>query len=1392
MFALHAQLFTFQNINHKNGLALSSVTALGQDNKQYIWVGTDGAGLQRYDGTNFVSIKVPNAQNEHHVTSVDPEGDAVYFSSRYFGFFCYRSKKYEKLLDRDLKFGEYLLIRKTKNCLYLVGSKKMLVIQDNRVVQSHFFKTQIKQIKQALETPQGLLLFGENFAYFMNESTIENLNEKNFNGRRYTFEAAQFVNQRIEIFDFSAQVKLSFSNTGITDQNLEKVTPFNQTVSLPIHKAYARSGKLFLIDSLNNLFHYTKGDFNYVPKNYKKNNTNYAEPFIDHNQDFWAGSGNDGLFKISLNPFTKIDLHEVYQNPIIAFIYRHTDNTIILSRFDGISLVGSFKTPNFKEIKLRIYAQCSFKGTTYFATSKGIYYLKGGNLLQFTKIPLQAKINFIYSDDENLYYSVEGKGLSRYHEGKVSQLIPSYIVTHFYTAQTNFEKGKIYFGTNDGIFEYLIASKQFNHLKKKFHYGEYAGVSTKDSYGNCWFSYGKMIVGITAQEEYLTITDKKWFNSTLFYSLMADNFGNILIGTNVGITKVKLNAQGEVLGSFHFHHRNGFDGYETHMRSQFNYGKYHFIGTIEGLFSIDTELLEHLPKPARPLIQQSTNSSQSKSILDDPVIHINYSIINPKLEGVYYSYRLKGKSDRWSELTTKTDVYFPNLTEEDYIFEVKSTYDKEHFSSIASLKINKQLPFWKSKWFLLFIILAIALANIIVLDRSKTFELSQIIENQDIEMTSRVQSVILGFGFLSNTGAHYLAQQVDSTIPSLFELNIFTALLLFILFILSLFRNHRFNQWNKYLLHAALIVILFQCYVGSYASKINPLYIIIISLCASLTPFVLKRMSEVLIFSAIQIVTAIVIVFLVENAIFNEILFMIAVIVAVTLSLFTQYLRSDSLQKLAFISGIVNKGKLIAIAYNNKNEISYMSENVYAMLAIKPEDYLGKPLSELNAYVHWGFTKNEIDLTQAFHDEELKVIPMRKSDGSEIWMEWSSAALSKSNRIVFGQDITERVNIENNYESLVEYTDDLIFRIDVEGRFVFVNSQFEEKLGYTPDELLHRNSSFLASESYTGLVNDFYRKQFKERIRHSYFEFPISKKDGTQIWIGQKTSLLYASGSNKIISGFLALARDITEKKEQRELIEEQHANIKHSITYAKNIQNNLLPKTVDLAAHFTEFALFSSPKEIVTGDFYWFKKNKEKSIFILADCSGHGIPGSFMTLLAINLLNQVVRPKNMDNPGEILQELDEKFLDIFNGGEGLDLPYQMCVSVLLIDKTKQQVKYACAGAKFITTQADGPVVHRGETKSIGEPAETHFIRYHTYELPFSEYVQIYLFTDGLIKQLNTQNKKPFSLKRLLEVLSQAQSNSVQEHLNMVQEKFEAWRDEGEQNDDITLIGIKP
>ena len=277
---------------------------------------------------------------------------------------------------------------------------------------------------------------------------------------------------------------------------------------------------------------------------------------------------------------------------------------------------------------------------------------------------------------------------------------------------------------------------------------------------------------------------------------------------------------------------------------------------------------------------------------------------------------------------------------------------------------------------------------------------------------------------------------------------------------------------------------------------------------------------------------------------------------------------------------------------------------------------------------------------------------------------------------------------------------------------------------------------------------------------------------------------------NKLIS---AQKDEIQKQKEiaesQRDLIAYQKKHITDSIHYAKRIQTALLPSLELFSDEIDHFVLYK-PRDIVSGDFYWVAKIDGQQMVIAADCTGHGVPGAFMSMLGVSLLNEIILNKRIIQPDQVLNVLREYIIQSLKQvvqTSGIKDGMDMCVC--LIDFKKNKMQFAGANNP-LWIFADGKL---NEIKGDKMP-----VAIHDNMLPFTNHVvdikkgdTFYIFSDGYADQFGGPQQKKILNKNFKMLLLKVQNLPMLEQGSKIDEFFEDWRKELEQIDDVCVIGIR-
>ena len=259
---------------------------------------------------------------------------------------------------------------------------------------------------------------------------------------------------------------------------------------------------------------------------------------------------------------------------------------------------------------------------------------------------------------------------------------------------------------------------------------------------------------------------------------------------------------------------------------------------------------------------------------------------------------------------------------------------------------------------------------------------------------------------------------------------------------------------------------------------------------------------------------------------------------------------------------------------------------------------------------------------------------------------------------------------------------------------------------------------------------------------------------------------------------------------EQKLALEEASSEIMKSIWYAQHIQQAILPDLNQVKAVFHEFFLLYMPKSIVSGDFYWFTKKKDKVFFALADCTGHGIPGAFMTVMANDLLNSIIIQQDENDCAKILNLLDEAVLNSLqykgnSSNDGLD------IALLCIDLKKQQLTFSGASMDLLVYQQNDWKTVKGERFSIGGFKEPDLKQAKNIKLDLSEDTHLYIYSDGYVDQFGGKEDKKFMRKRLKVLLDEIKILPLEQQKVKLEKAMIEWKGNQEQTDDIAFAGIR-
>lgn len=416
----------------------------------------------------------------------------------------------------------------------------------------------------------------------------------------------------------------------------------------------------------------------------------------------------------------------------------------------------------------------------------------------------------------------------------------------------------------------------------------------------------------------------------------------------------------------------------------------------------------------------------------------------------------------------------------------------------------------------------------------------------------------------------------------------------------------------------------------------------------------------------------------------------------------------------------------------------------------------------------------------------------------------------------------EAVKLQEERDLLFAQSIDLIGIAGTDGYFKTINPAFERTLGYTLEEILttpyiefihpdDREKTFLGVENIgnasqpVSIVN---RSKCKNG-EYVWLEWHLvmqgdmvfaNARDMTErmraeqeiLKLNQELEEKVEQRTQELSIANASLLSEITERTHISEELAEKNREVTDSINYAKRIQHAKIPRAEYLHNRVSEYFVFFKPKDIVSGDFYYFHQTGEILFIAAADCTGHGVPGALLSMIAMEKLEDAFKASN--DPAEVLSTLNKNIKATFQNKEdkkslhdGLD------IALCALNTSTGTLKFAGANRPLwiIRNKADDIEEFKGTRTAIG--GITHFDEpFETHETQLKKGDTCYMFSDGYADTFGGENDKKMMTKRFKDILLSIQSQPLNEHERLLSKHLDEWKRENGQTDDILVVGFRP
>lgn len=413
----------------------------------------------------------------------------------------------------------------------------------------------------------------------------------------------------------------------------------------------------------------------------------------------------------------------------------------------------------------------------------------------------------------------------------------------------------------------------------------------------------------------------------------------------------------------------------------------------------------------------------------------------------------------------------------------------------------------------------------------------------------------------------------------------------------------------------------------------------------------------------------------------------------------------------------------------------------------------------------------------------------KKKKNANLLLESQNAEIQKQAVLL------QNYNKELEKLSLVaSQTDNSVLIADKDGIIIWANDGFTRLFGYTLEEFKSlKGDSLLKSSSNKDFASILNKSiETKQSITYTSKSY---QKNGNEIWV--QTNLSIALDDKNNAKYFIAVDSDITKIKKaeheislQRDKIKEHQTEIIDSINYAKRIQNAILPSNEFFAQLYPENFVIFRPRDIVSGDFYWMSQIEGKNIIAVADCTGHGVPGAFMSMLGIAFLKEIVVKEYMTHTAIILNRLRKEIIkSLQQQGKENDTKDGMDIVVCNIDQKTNLLQFSGANNSIIINRKSVLHEFKGDKMPIGIYEKMDKFNAKEFQLEKDDIV--IMQSDGFADQFGGPKGKKYKMKYFREKVVEISDLPLSEQKNILEKDFNNWKGNNSQIDDVLVVAVK-
>ncbi|MBI3511549.1 MAG: PAS domain S-box protein [Bacteroidetes bacterium] len=1175
-----SQQYNFLNYSVRDGLPQSKVLCEFQDHDGYLWIGTE-AGVSRFDGTEFDNYSDENGFPGNEVTAIAENESGVLLATDS-GVVVFSEGKF--ILYKSFKAGFHSV-----KCFFSGINNETLLGTDAGIFSfSHgkYQKIKTSTPVDALPVECGLADARGNLWVGTSANGLFCFHEQNFMYTNFSFtdqEKIDYAHVRGIVETENNVIWIATAGEGLFSYDGNILTP----LLLPekaktdyftcVHKDMF--GDIWLGTAGKGVIHYTRSAFKIYDRQNGLGDDEITCITSDRQGNTWFGTETEGLIFFYGNQFTTVNVKEGLPDNDVHGIVQDNESNMWFATSGGLAMYDGLDVTKYDEQNglFRNVRAVTNDGNIIFCGSEdgNVGVVQNRKCAVFHSPPginTGEIISMLYTSDGSVWIGTAENGLFRFSftknnsgiisDGKFENVSTGNTLLHN-TIWNIYESddGMIWLGTSKGLFELMNGNAVRPEMtgKKQPPFLPVYSVNGDNSF--IYFSTLRNGVWrYNRKTHFYQSLDKKieGIGSDFIRAISPVESNSMYVTHSMGMDRITFTPDSQFIRHFWYKDGIGTDNFSAGVIFHSKDGRV-WMGSSDGVIIYTPSGERARANPPQVEIKEVllfnhetdwskfTDSILPGGIPFDPVLSYEQNQVTFKLAGIQFGagvnirfqYKLEPIEQNWITLEQGNIISFTNLPPGNYHLFVKAGNSNNTWSNPYVFSFSISPPFYATIWFYLSVLGFLCTVGILLVFLYRRFRVDFIRRHRSFSdyQLNTARMVLLFSG---------LIYPVSLILCGLFRPDINFSIstgsivsVVLIAFFASTFYVPVVRKLPSLFSQVAYGLLIADVLYINHLNQLDPVTVIILAVALGGGGVVFDNVRSVSVFSGMLLFSvALLMAGSPGDALFNRWLLLLGVVVSIVIMYISVLSRLNLFNRLIFADTAINNSKSLVIAAEESGKIIFVSRSIRSILGYTESEVMGDNWWKVRTDDPEENERMKKIIISQEGNVPVYVAALKAKNGTVRWIQWSDTVLENGIKVGIGVDVTDRKEIEERYRHIVESATDIIFTADYRGRFTFVNDVASKITGYSSEDLLGKHFTHVVRPDYIDEVRNFYANQFRKKTLSSYLEFPGITRDGKVVWIGQTVRILFDEARPAVISGFQAIARDITEKKRYEQELE--------------------------------------------------------------------------------------------------------------------------------------------------------------------------------------------------------------------------------------------------------------